>query len=513
MRKLNISIGAKNKPKPEENFKLENQPLEFNNETQEKPIKPANPRKFRISKKTILILLIIVFFGGVAAFAYYRFNTYSVRVQSLDQQGNSTGSCSNILNPSCWTEAFKPQLKQVNNQTTALILGLDTRPNGSLLNSDSMMLITYDHTTHKTMLISIARDFYDVKYHIKLNDVYALTLRKDPNDQYHYIKDEITSITGYPIQYVVKVYMDAVSDLVTAIGGIQVCPTDNFTAAYPNPNAKPSSPDQWLYYDFTKGCQDVNGEKALVYSRFRHLRRGPSYLESDFSRIRRQQEVIKGVENKLLSVNLSLQQRVENYWSVLQTIDKDVRYDFTYEDALAAIALIDSSDKVPADVFVDPNLGGLYSLITEGTNATDGYTIRAKDSSYAGIRKEIASIATNVDFYKESPKIVVRNQTGTTLAKTNVVYSVKNDNKYLKSFDVFNDTKTDKYIGIKLFDLTGGTKPGSLAIIKSELGVENVELLPETYGVSQSSKKEDFLILVGPDAATPTPAVSVSPTI
>lgn len=518
MRKININISKPSKRIERQVIDVlpEDNPNLYVKESTKPGLKPKSklPKfsipKLNISKKFVIITLSILIFGVLAVFAYSRFSSYSVRVQNFDQEGNVIGVCTNIVNPECWTDAFKPQLKQTNGFTSALILGLDTRPNGSLLNTDTIIIASYNHSTRKTMLVSIPRDFFSNRYQVKISAVYAYTHNKDKDDPFKYIKEEVASITGLQINYVVKVYLDGVTKLVDAIGGVDVCPYADFTAKYPNPNATRTSPDQWLYIDFKKGCQPVDGFNALVYARFRHIRRGPGELASDFSRADRQQEVIEAVKNKLLTQELTLSERAENYWAVLQVVDQNIQFDATFEDFLAGIALIDDSDKTPAKVVLDPWFGGLYKLIYENLNDTNGYTERSKDKSYKTLRDEITSIWNNIDFYKESPKIMVRNQAGiNSLPSDHVVFSVKNNNKYWNRFDVINDPLTDKYTGIKLFDLTGGTKPGSLEIIKAALGVSNVELLPETYGVTRSDKNEDFLILIGSEEITTnTPAPS-----
>ena len=168
MKKLNLTIikSGKSNPDINNNFII--------SKTEAKPNITKVKKKFKPSKKLVLIIITFLIFAGVIAFIYYRFNSYNVRVQSFDENGNATNTCTNILNPECWTDAFKPQLKQTNGYTNVLILGLDTRPNGSLLNTDSIIVGSYNHNTRKTMLISIPRDFYSQKYKVKISAVYFL---------------------------------------------------------------------------------------------------------------------------------------------------------------------------------------------------------------------------------------------------------------------------------------------------------------------------------------------------
>jgi LCP family protein required for cell wall assembly len=480
-------------------------------------IEPIKKKKSRFSlpmipKKALIISFGIIIFAAAGIFAYSRFQSYSVRVESFDENGNNVNSCSNILNPECWTEAFKPQLKQTDGYTNALVVGMDTRAGSGSMLTDTIMILSYNQTTHKTMLLSIPRDFFSYTFKAKINAVIPYTYNKDKSDPYRYLKEEILKITGKQIHYVVRFRFQGVIDLVNDVGGIEVCPNAAFTAKYPNGNVTSADPAQWKYYDFAKGCQQVNGDMALIYARFRHIRKGPTELASDFSRARRQQEVVNAAKDKLLSQDISMSERAENYWELLQTVDQNISFDFTFEDFLAGLALLDIVDKKPASVVLDDSFGGVYKFIAPDNQPGEGWSIKSRDKTYKALQGELTNIWNNIDFYKEKPNIMVRNQTGEkALAADNKALLVKNTTKYWTVFNVLNEVKATTYIGVKLVDFTGGTKPGSLAIIKAALGVETIELLPETYGVTRSNKNEDFLILVGP-SELPTPTAEPTTT-
>jgi LCP family protein required for cell wall assembly len=511
MKKLNVSIGHKRHEPTHNPYEPETKEVVVPKKVA--PRVEKTPRKLPkfFNKRNNIILLVILIFLGIAAFAYYRITSYGVRVETFDEQGNKVDKCTNILNPECWTDAFRPQLKSTDGFTNVLVIGMDTRDNGSLMNTDTLMMISYDHKTNKTMLLSIPRDFFSFRFVTKINAVLAYTHNRDKTDPYRFLKEEFLSITGKQINYVVTVKFNGVIDLVNNIGGIEVCPYAAFTAQYPNPKGAEKGQPQWLDYPFEKGCQKVDGDRALVYARFRHIRKGPGELASDFSRARRQQEVVNAVKSKLLSDNLSLKERTENYWSILQTVDKNITFDFTFEDFLAALALIDTADKQPAQVVLDPNFGGLNKYIYSSMKDGEGYTVKSRDTNFKGIKEALSTIWANIDFYKETPNIMVRNQTGDkTLPADSAALAIKTNNKYWSNFNVINDPKTDKFTGIKIFDFTAGKKPNTLAIIQKALGVDKIELLPESYGISQSNKKEDFLIVVGPaelPASVPTTVV------
>ena len=477
----------------------------------------ASKPKQKFNKKFVMTLCVI-FFGIIGIlFVVDRVASYSSRVERFDEQGNKIDVCDNILNPKCWTEAFKPQLKQSDGYTGALIIGVDTRPGTTgLMNTDSIIAAVFNHTTQEVMLISIPRDFWSTTYNTKINAVYALTYQKgksQKNDEFYYLKEEVSKVIGKPIQYMAKVHFEGVISLVDKLGGIDVCPTDSFTAKYPNDNAKKWDKEQWFYIPFIKGCQPVDGAKALVYARFRYASPGPDYLKSDFSRARRQQEVIDAIKVKALSDNVPLETKAENFWSIFQTLNESIKVDITFEDMMAGMTYLNTFDRKPINIVLDPNFGGLNRFIyTDSTPAL--YTIKPKDKSYNSIIGEINNIWKFSGFYKETPVIIVRNQTGSkSLPNDSLAIRLKNETAYYRSFDVYNDPVTDKFNDVKIFDFTAGAKPISLKFIKAFFNTEDIETLPEQYGITRSKKNEDFLIVVGPPVPpTSTPEATSTTT-
>jgi len=477
---------------------------------------PKEKSQSRVNKKMIFMLLGIFVVVFVAAFFYDRLASYRSRVSILDENGNEVATCDNILNPKCWTEAFKPNLKQSNGYTSALVVGVDTRRGtSSLMNTDSIMQVIFKHDTQEIMMVSIPRDFWSTGYNTKINAVYAITYKKGQNekqDAFYYLKEEVSKVTGYPIQYTALIKLDGVIDLVDKIGGVEVCVDQAFTAKYPNDDAKINKLGGWFYYDFPKGCQQLDGNMALVYSRFRYITKGPSYLASDFSRAHRQQEIIGAIKDKMLSDNVPLEQKAETYWGLFQSMGDTISIDISLEDMLAALYYLNTFDRVPVEIVLDPNFGGLNKFIY--TDSSTGlYTIKPKDKSYKALNAEISKIYLYSGFYKESPNILVRNQSGDkTLAADHVVEKLRKETAYYSAFNTINEAKTDKFYGIKVFDFTAGAKPKSLEIIKQFIPIEQVEELPEKYGITRSNKNEDFLIVVGPIEPTPTATTEVTPT-
>lgn len=93
----------------------------------------------------------------------------------------------------------------------------------------------------------------------------------------------LENVTGVRIDDVVQIGFGGFVDVVDAVGGITICPTQ----AMKDPLAR---------LDIAKGCQDVDGLTALGYARSRHT----SGL-GDIDRAKHQREVVAAVGKKAVS--------------------------------------------------------------------------------------------------------------------------------------------------------------------------------------------------------------------
>lgn len=220
---------------------------------------------------------------------------------------------------------------------------------GGLL-ADTIMVLSIhpkngDADVSKASLISIPRDTY-VKVpgreeHRKINAVYALgEERSRGGGGIEDMRTIVSEVTGLDIPYAVTINFQGFKDLVNAIGGITVhldqpfeeglqfrglekrCDGLKYTVFSGNYEEKRIQRKNGTYYANPKryplcfekmttqaiaelecggnfkipaGDNLLDGEKALCYARAR-------YASSDFDRARRQQEVIKLIKEKALSL-------------------------------------------------------------------------------------------------------------------------------------------------------------------------------------------------------------------
>lgn len=163
--------------------------------------------------------------------------------------------------------------------------------------TDSIILAHYsagEETTFTT--ISIPRDLYIKSSelgHVKINEVYSTTKRlHDEETAFKAIMEVVSEITGQEINYYFMMDFSGFKSLVDHIGGVEIdVPERLYDSEYPTKN--------WWYtiVDIPAGLQHFDGDKALKYARSRHT-------TSDFDRSRRQQLVIEGIREKLLTANI-----------------------------------------------------------------------------------------------------------------------------------------------------------------------------------------------------------------
>ena len=168
------------------------------------------------------------------------------------------------------------------------ITGIDTYGKlSSVSRSDVNMVVTVNPKTHQVLLTSIPRDYY-VSVYGSENDLKDKLTHTGLKGVETTVKT-IENLLETDINYYVRLNFTSLIKIVDAIGGITVDNPFLFTADY-------EEEDEHIYYVFKKGEIDLNGKQALAYVRERYNLR-----EGDVARARHQQQVIKGIVNKVTS--------------------------------------------------------------------------------------------------------------------------------------------------------------------------------------------------------------------
>lgn len=186
-----------------------------------------------------------------------------------------------------------------------LISGSDTRggfdENGR---SDVIMVATINPKTSTILLTSVPRDFYVTTACDAADGCMQGALDKITHTGIHgtnTTKRTVEQLLGIEINYTFKVGFDAVTELVDAVGGIDVTVAPGYAV-----NSLTCTPR----YGVHEGVNHLNGELALSFARERY-----AYTEGDRQRTKNQQLVLMGIVDKITSPSI-----VQNYSSIMDAM-------------------------------------------------------------------------------------------------------------------------------------------------------------------------------------------------
>jgi LCP family protein required for cell wall assembly len=219
--------------------------------------------------------------------------------------------------------------------------------------SDTIILAHFDPERNKAVLVHFPRDLrVDIPGHGegKINEAFHLG---GPG----LMVRTLQRFTGLHIHHFVEVDFVGFERLVNALGGVRICvdrPMFDKLAELRIPRA---------------GCYRFNGDKALAFVRARHVE---GDVIPDFARIARQQQFIRALLNKLLSVNSLVRLpslvrlATENVTTDKHLSAPDILY---YGDKLRALAEQDPTGARTVDLRVVPSvpqeIGGVSYVIAE----------------------------------------------------------------------------------------------------------------------------------------------------
>lgn len=153
--------------------------------------------------------------------------------------------------------------------------------------TDTIILVHLNPDREDLVLISLPRDLLvSAPYLTKINSLYSLAgIEK--------LKEKIKEITGLSIDYYALIDLVVVKEIIELVDGLNVfVPKDINDPYFPGPN--------YTYQTFTlkAGWRYLDGQTTLKYIRTRYT--SPN---GDFDRMARQQQIIRLLKQKVLSLN------------------------------------------------------------------------------------------------------------------------------------------------------------------------------------------------------------------
>ena len=218
---------------------------------------------------------------------------------------------------------------------TFLLLGSDRR--GRTFRTDVMLLLALRAREGTVSLISFPRDLYVYIPGWRMQRLNAAYFRGEysgyPGGGPQLLRDTFLYNFGIRVDYIALVDFEGFRAIVDTLGGIQVPVACAYTDwRLKEPGLDPQDPENWALYTVHPGLVWMDGDTALWYVRARKR-------SSDFSRHRRQQEVLLALRNRLLDPKNWA--RLPALYRTLQTY---VETDLTWPKALPFLALLPRVD-------------------------------------------------------------------------------------------------------------------------------------------------------------------------
>ena len=198
-----------------------------------------------------------------------------------------------------------------------LLLGIDKRPDEFFSRTDTMILVTVDPNTNNAGMLSIPRDLwvsipgYDED---RVNKAYYFGEKNGyPGGGPALAMKTVQYNLGIPVHFYSQIDFQGFKDVIDTLEGIEI--------NVPETIDDPTFPDNNYGFDpfyIEAGLNTLNGHDAMRYARTRVTPGG------DFSRAKRQQQVLLAIRNKALQ--LGMISKIPELWTTMSgTIETDLQ--------------------------------------------------------------------------------------------------------------------------------------------------------------------------------------------
>lgn len=284
-------------------------------------------------------------------------------------------------------------LNKTDDHINILLLGIagGTHEGPSL--TDTILFASLDPGQNKITLVSIPRDLWMPALNEKVNTAYAIGEGKRMGGGLILANGVVSKILNQPVHYGVRIDFEGFTKAIDLLGGIDVNLEKEFNDyEYPIDGKENDScgfsdyevglraasissqleafPCRYMHIHFEKGIQHLNGKEALEVVRSRHAQGEEG---TDFARSKRQEAVIQGTKDKLLSLNVLLNPgKIVDLYDLLKAsidtnikddeIDDFIRLFQKMRGAKIQSAVLDSGDdtKGRPGLLVNPALSSAY---------------------------------------------------------------------------------------------------------------------------------------------------------
>jgi polyisoprenyl-teichoic acid--peptidoglycan teichoic acid transferase len=347
--------------------------------------------------------------------------------------------------------------------------------------TDTLILLTVDPITKTAGMLSIPRDMW-VNIpgfgYSRINTAWTLGRgSKLPGGGPTLAMKTVSHFIGVPVDYYVQVDFDTFVDVIDLIGGVDVY-NDETIVLDPASHGK----------DFPKvkmtccGMRHLNGTVALAFARCRHAEQGCK--DGDVGRAKRQQKVIFGIRDKVLSPE-NFPKLFAQAPQLYRTFSSGIHTNLTLRAAMKLAVLVrDIPEGSIKNGVIDNSMVMLDNVVLGGQNAS---IIRPIPDEVRVLRDEIFTSAGPLSPLAEGDPLSLMQEDGARVRVLNGTSSPE------------LEARTQQYLSGQGMTVTeiGGTKAQSrTVIVLYSPKLYTLQFLQEIFGITRSTQ-----ILIDPDSS------------
>lgn len=278
--------------------------------------------------------------------------------------------------------------------TNFLILGIRGEGSDSPNLADTIIVLSYDHSSKTPTMIGVPRDLWVPSLQAKMNTAYYYGEKVSPGAGIQMAQAAILEDLGLPIHYTAVINFTIFKETIDLLGGIDIGINPGFVdTKFPIPGKELILPESERYETvvFATGSAHLNGETALKFVRSRHSTGGEG---TDFARSKRQQQVISALKQKMLTPTFLLDKnKLDSFFAILGRNLK-TNIDQNLYPTLAKVALDTRSSSIRSITFSDqPDENGLTILYNPPSKQYKGeWVLIPKDNNWSALKKYLDNL-------------------------------------------------------------------------------------------------------------------------
>lgn len=308
--------------------------------------------------RIFLITLALLVFGVFGLFVYNLTEVFSF--------GSALIAAKNFI------LAPKEKLRSEDGRTNVLVMGIGGKGHEGSDLTDTILFVSVSLDKPSVRIISIPRDLWIPELRAKVNSAYYWGNQKNLGGGITMAKLSVSEVLGKKVHYGVVVDFSAFKRVIDELGGIEVNVETGFTdPMYPIAGREndecggdPLYKCRYESITFDKGLQKMDGETALKFVRSRHAEGDEG---TDIAREARQQKVIEGMKNKLLTPQTFLSpKKIISIWKIA---DESVETDLDLEaSSVLARKFYNARDSIvsvliPENLLINPPISNVYDRL------------------------------------------------------------------------------------------------------------------------------------------------------